>query len=257
MFPVRARRANGSAEVPDLPSKRNTVMDLSLANALYFASRGNGLVWSAGGGIYIPYASAARVLLSGLGSDELLGGYGRHRTTFKCGSWPALIDEVRQRGPGGHEFSSLIAGCSFRRRSPVSRRATSGGTTASSPRMARNAATRSSPSTSLTSLRGSRSTRRRIRGPRPVSAISCYSAWRRAGSAWSKRAVGIRRRCSLGATPRVCWAGLAIRKGISSLHSCIYRALHVLYHISSSYEGASLRSQVDGVRARNMLPKRA
>jgi asparagine synthetase B (glutamine-hydrolysing) len=69
-------------------------MDLSLANALYFASRGVGHIHCEAGEDALPYTSPARVLLSGLGSDELLGGYGRHRTTFKCGSWPALIDEV-------------------------------------------------------------------------------------------------------------------------------------------------------------------
>lgn len=41
-----------------------------------------------------PYTSHARVLLNGLGSDELLGGYGRHRTAFSTGSWRAVIDEV-------------------------------------------------------------------------------------------------------------------------------------------------------------------
>ena len=34
--------------------------------------------------------------LNGLGSDELLGGYGRHRTAFSAGSWQAVIDEVRR-----------------------------------------------------------------------------------------------------------------------------------------------------------------
>ena len=42
-----------------------------------------------------PYISSARVLLNGLGSDELLGGYGRHRTAFKAGGWQAVINEVR------------------------------------------------------------------------------------------------------------------------------------------------------------------
>lgn len=32
--------------------------------------------------------------LNGLGSDELLGGYGRHRTTYFSGGWQAVIDEV-------------------------------------------------------------------------------------------------------------------------------------------------------------------
>lgn len=61
----------------------------SLASALYFASRGIGEV----GGT--PYTSLARVLLNGLGADELLGGYGRHRTTFEHGGWSALVDELQ------------------------------------------------------------------------------------------------------------------------------------------------------------------
>ena len=62
--------------------------------ALYFASRGRGQL----GGTQAsqPYTSPARVLLSGLGSDELLGGYGRHRTAFLAGGWGAVIEEVVQ-----------------------------------------------------------------------------------------------------------------------------------------------------------------
>lgn len=45
------------------------------------------------------YRSPARVLLSGLGADELLGGYSRHRAAFSStpGSpnWIALIDELQ------------------------------------------------------------------------------------------------------------------------------------------------------------------
>ncbi|KAI5123605.1 hypothetical protein M0805_003421 [Coniferiporia weirii] len=33
--------------------------------------------------------------LNGLGSDELLGGYGRHRTAFNSGGWSAVIDELQ------------------------------------------------------------------------------------------------------------------------------------------------------------------
>jgi asparagine synthetase B (glutamine-hydrolysing) len=33
--------------------------------------------------------------LSGLGSDELIGGYGRHRTVYGTGGWKAVIDEVK------------------------------------------------------------------------------------------------------------------------------------------------------------------
>lgn len=38
--------------------------------------------------------SAAKVLLVGIGADEALGGYGRHRTVFKHGSWLGLQREL-------------------------------------------------------------------------------------------------------------------------------------------------------------------
>ncbi|KAI0249563.1 asparagine synthase-domain-containing protein [Lactifluus subvellereus] len=72
-----------------------TVMDLSLAMALYFAARGVGKVRSSPTTHPEPYTSTARVLLNGLGSDELLGGYGRHRTAYSAGGWPAVIDELQ------------------------------------------------------------------------------------------------------------------------------------------------------------------
>jgi asparagine synthetase B (glutamine-hydrolysing) len=62
--------------------------------ALYFASRGIGQVRTNPGAPPELYTSTARVLLNGLGSDELLGGYGRHRTAFTQGGWQAVIDEV-------------------------------------------------------------------------------------------------------------------------------------------------------------------
>jgi asparagine synthetase B (glutamine-hydrolysing) len=65
----------------------------SLAMALYFASRGIGTIRGSPDAPAEAYESTARVLLNGLGSDELLGGYGRHRTAFNLG-WQAVIDEV-------------------------------------------------------------------------------------------------------------------------------------------------------------------
>lgn len=62
--------------------------------ALYFAARGVGKVRRRPETQPEPYTTLARVLLNGLGADELLGGYGRHRTAFKAGGWPAVIDEV-------------------------------------------------------------------------------------------------------------------------------------------------------------------
>ncbi|CAD6912658.1 unnamed protein product, partial [Tilletia caries] len=68
----------------------NSVMDLSIAAALYFAARGRGFLLDT----LEPYESPARILLSGLGADELLGGYSRHRVAFQRGGKAALVQEV-------------------------------------------------------------------------------------------------------------------------------------------------------------------
>ncbi|KAI0768466.1 asparagine synthase-domain-containing protein [Trametes elegans] len=88
-----SQSARAAVEAIMFPSR--TVMDLSLAIALYFAARGVGQVRSHPGAEVKPYTSPARVLLNGLGSDELLGGYGRHRTAFKAAGWQAVIDELQ------------------------------------------------------------------------------------------------------------------------------------------------------------------
>ena len=76
--------------------------------ALYFAARGIGEVENSKGE-RTAYTSPARVLFNGLGSDELLGGYGRHRTAYSTGGWRTAIAEVRQSrgflGPLNIEFS--------------------------------------------------------------------------------------------------------------------------------------------------------
>lgn len=82
--------------VESLMAPGRTVMDLSLALALYFASRGIGQVKVDPKADPVPYTSEARVVISGLGSDELLGGYGRHRSVFKTGGWPAVISELQE-----------------------------------------------------------------------------------------------------------------------------------------------------------------
>uniref|UniRef100_A0A7S2SRY2 Glutamine amidotransferase type-2 domain-containing protein n=1 Tax=Mucochytrium quahogii TaxID=96639 RepID=A0A7S2SRY2_9STRA len=41
------------------------------------------------------YCSPARILLSGIGADEQLAGYGRHRVSFKKGGWEALEQELK------------------------------------------------------------------------------------------------------------------------------------------------------------------
>ncbi|KAF3082578.1 hypothetical protein TWF102_001140 [Orbilia oligospora] len=59
----------------------DTEMDLSIGLAFYFASR--------------PLETdSPRILLSGLGADELFGGYARHGTAFNRAGYPGLIDEL-------------------------------------------------------------------------------------------------------------------------------------------------------------------
>ncbi|KAH8100580.1 asparagine synthase-domain-containing protein [Cristinia sonorae] len=88
-----SRAARGHVEALMYPGR--TIMDLSLAVALYFAARGKGHVRPHPHAAPQPYDSPARVLLNGLGSDELLGGYGRHRAVFNAGGWPAIIEELQ------------------------------------------------------------------------------------------------------------------------------------------------------------------
>ncbi|NXG47293.1 ASND1 protein, partial [Psilopogon haemacephalus] len=59
----------------------NTVLDDSIGCAVWFASRGEGFVSNQGE--MKPYKSSAKVVLSGIGADEQLAGYSRHRVCFK------------------------------------------------------------------------------------------------------------------------------------------------------------------------------
>ncbi|KAJ9101697.1 hypothetical protein QFC21_003035 [Naganishia friedmannii] len=81
--------------VLDLMYPSDTEMDLSLALPLWFAARRTGSFQTALGGPLRPYTSAARVLMSGLGADELLGGYARHRRAFEMNSWQGAMDEMQ------------------------------------------------------------------------------------------------------------------------------------------------------------------
>ncbi|OCL05974.1 hypothetical protein AOQ84DRAFT_390514 [Glonium stellatum] len=80
--------------VVSLMHPHNTEMDLSISYALYFASRGVGLVRSPFNGEARNYTTPAHVLISGLGADELFGGYQRHATAFSRRGYPGLTDEL-------------------------------------------------------------------------------------------------------------------------------------------------------------------
>ncbi|KAJ8682475.1 hypothetical protein QAD02_018267 [Eretmocerus hayati] len=79
-----------SNRIVDLVYPHATVLDDSLACAVWFASRAKGTLLESG----LPYESSCRVLLSGLGADEQLGGYMRHRTILKNKGWSDLTKEL-------------------------------------------------------------------------------------------------------------------------------------------------------------------
>ncbi|GHJ86402.1 hypothetical protein NliqN6_2804 [Naganishia liquefaciens] len=85
----QAMRSN----VLDLMYPSDTEMDLSLALPLWFAARRHGYLDREGS--REEYKSEAKVLLSGLGADELLGGYARHRRAFEVHGWQGAIDEMQ------------------------------------------------------------------------------------------------------------------------------------------------------------------
>ena len=72
--------------VQELIHPTNTEMDLSIAGAFYFAcrSRNSAALQRLAEGIIAVenYSSQAKVLFSGLGADELFGGYSRHEKVF-------------------------------------------------------------------------------------------------------------------------------------------------------------------------------
>lgn len=85
-----------------LMKPHNTEMDLSIACALYFAARGEGItlpstsptIPTATSTPTAVYKTPAKVLLSGLGADELFSGYNRHNIAFKTNSYAGLIAET-------------------------------------------------------------------------------------------------------------------------------------------------------------------
>lgn len=106
--------------IADLMSPKCTEMDLSIAMALFLASRGRGVIRPHGApsssssssspnissannanttnksdtsGEY-SYTTPSRILLSGLGADELFAGYARHATAFSRAGYAGLTAEL-------------------------------------------------------------------------------------------------------------------------------------------------------------------
>ena len=81
-------------QIISLIHPHDTEMDLSIACALYFAARGSGNVNDKTTSQTLPYTTPARALLSGLGADELFGGYTRHAIAFDRREHQGLVDEL-------------------------------------------------------------------------------------------------------------------------------------------------------------------
>ena len=84
-----------SKHIRFLVKPSQTVLDDSIGCAVWFATRGKGLLMQEPGEITsFTCQTRARVVLLGMGADEQLGGYSRHRKVYLNHGWSGLLAEM-------------------------------------------------------------------------------------------------------------------------------------------------------------------